>query len=208
MTKIGKSSAYWNDVCQRYAQGTFQFSTGKRPGTRKWKEVLERIDACPLQWGNKVDLFGRHIACTCGFHKSTDKALIEAGPNAEAGSSLEEAGTSQGEQGRAVTAVGPGSRVLLDFSNTLSPAIMGPYWLHVSALQKICIISTAAAASATLAVSTASTSVSIRVSISIPMPLYSSTTFTSRALSISTAHSILTPSTLTASPTNSTSGCY
>ncbi|XP_051762063.1 uncharacterized protein LOC127518885 [Ctenopharyngodon idella] len=95
MTKTGKSSAYWNDVCYRYAQGTFQFSTGKRPGSRKWKEALERIDACPLQRGNKVDLFGRHIVCTCGFHKSTDKA----GPNVVAGSSSEEAGTSQGEQG-------------------------------------------------------------------------------------------------------------
>ncbi|ROL44117.1 Trophinin [Anabarilius grahami] len=89
MTKTGKSSAYWNDVCHRYAQGTFQFSTGKRPGSRKWKEALERIDACPLQRGNKVDLFGRHIECTCGFHKSTDKA----------GGNSEEAGTSQGEQG-------------------------------------------------------------------------------------------------------------
>ncbi|XP_057204598.1 uncharacterized protein LOC130563187 [Triplophysa rosa] len=99
MTKTGKSSAYWSDICHRYAQGTFQFSTGKRPGSRKWKEALERIDAFPLQRGNKVDLFGRHIACTCGFHKSTDKALNEAGLNVEAGSSSEEAGTSQGEQG-------------------------------------------------------------------------------------------------------------
>ncbi len=69
MTKTGKSSAYWNDICHRYAQGTFQFSTGKRPGSKKWKEALERIDACPLQRGNKVDLFGRQIVCTCGFHK-------------------------------------------------------------------------------------------------------------------------------------------
>ncbi|KAL0154404.1 hypothetical protein M9458_050297, partial [Cirrhinus mrigala] len=69
MTKTGKSSAYWTDICHRYAQGTFQFSTGKRPGSRKWKEALERIDACPLQRGNKVDLFGRHIVCACGFHK-------------------------------------------------------------------------------------------------------------------------------------------
>ncbi|XP_048017748.1 protein TsetseEP-like [Megalobrama amblycephala] len=88
MTKTGKSSAYWNDVCHRYAQSTFQFSTGKRPGRRK-------LIACPLQKGNKVDLFGRHIVCTYGFHKSTDKA----GPNAVAGGSSEEAGTSQGEQG-------------------------------------------------------------------------------------------------------------
>jgi len=69
MTKTGKSSAYWTDICHRYAQGTFQFTTGKRPGSKKWKEALERIDACPLQKGNKVDLFGRHIVCTCGFHK-------------------------------------------------------------------------------------------------------------------------------------------
>ncbi len=52
MTKTG--SAYWNDICHRYAQGTFQFSTGKRPGSRKWKEVLVRIDVCPLQRGNNL----------------------------------------------------------------------------------------------------------------------------------------------------------
>ncbi len=69
MTKTGKSSAYWSDICHRYAQGNFQFSTGKRPGSRKWKEALKRIDACRLQRGNKVDLFDRRKVCTCGFHK-------------------------------------------------------------------------------------------------------------------------------------------
>ncbi|XP_048017740.1 uncharacterized protein LOC125249483 [Megalobrama amblycephala] len=135
----------------------FQFSTDKRPESRKWKEALERIDACPLQRGNKVDLFRRHIVCTCGFHKSTDKE----GPNVVAGGSSEEAGTSQGEQGvkcslcsvvvetekfsehlsdhhaeeRCDTcgARGQGAVGLLQHS----PTIMGPCWLHVSALQKI-----------------------------------------------------------------------
>ncbi len=37
---------------------------------------------------------------------------------------------------RGVTAVGPGSRVLLT-PPTPSPAIIVPYWLHVSALQKL-----------------------------------------------------------------------
>ncbi len=59
-----------------------------------------------------------------------------------------------------------GARVLLDSSNTLCPAIIGPYWLHMSAHQKSHTISMAGATSAALAVSTASTSVSIPVAIS------------------------------------------
>ncbi|XP_059923854.1 uncharacterized protein LOC132469801 [Gadus macrocephalus] len=41
MTKTGKSDSYWRDLCIKYAQGQYRFSTGKRPGAKKWKKALE-----------------------------------------------------------------------------------------------------------------------------------------------------------------------
>ncbi|XP_030205935.1 uncharacterized protein LOC115538683, partial [Gadus morhua] len=46
MTKPGKPDSYWRDLCIKYAQGLYRFSTGKRPGAKKWKKALENIDAC------------------------------------------------------------------------------------------------------------------------------------------------------------------
>ncbi len=46
MTKTGKSSAYWSDICHRYAQGNFQFSTRQKA----WKQKMEggpKADWCP-----------------------------------------------------------------------------------------------------------------------------------------------------------------
>ncbi|KAL7375848.1 hypothetical protein ABVT39_025329 [Epinephelus coioides] len=68
MTKTGKPDSYWKDICIKYAQGKFHFSAGKRPGAKKWKKALEKIDACPLQSHTK-DLFRRNLRCSCGFHK-------------------------------------------------------------------------------------------------------------------------------------------
>lgn len=69
MTKTGKPDTYWKDICIKYAQGQYHFSTGKRPGAKKWeKGPREYIDACPLQSHTK-DLFGRSLLCSCGFHK-------------------------------------------------------------------------------------------------------------------------------------------
>ena len=70
MTKTGKSDSYWRDLCIKYAQDQYRFSTGKRPGAKKWKKALENIDACPLQsHSGSKDLFGRSLQCSCGFHK-------------------------------------------------------------------------------------------------------------------------------------------
>ncbi|XP_051810015.1 uncharacterized protein LOC110962542 isoform X2 [Acanthochromis polyacanthus] len=81
MTKTGKPDSYWRDICSKYAQGQYHFSTGKRPGSKKWKKALENIDACPLQSHTK-DLFGRSLQCTCGFHKVTKKLAGEIGGSA------------------------------------------------------------------------------------------------------------------------------
>ncbi|XP_030193755.1 uncharacterized protein LOC115529286 [Gadus morhua] len=81
MTKTGKPDSYWRDLCIKYAQGLYRFSTGKRPGAKKWKKALENIDACPLQsHSGSKDLFGRSLQCSCGFHKvSSSRNLKPAG---------------------------------------------------------------------------------------------------------------------------------
>ncbi|CAL8387554.1 unnamed protein product, partial [Gadus morhua 'NCC'] len=92
MTNTGKPDGYWRDLCIKYAQGQYRFSTGKRPGAKKWKKALESIDACPLQSHSaSKDLFGRSLQCSCGFHKPAD---LSSG----AGSS--EAGVVETEGGR------------------------------------------------------------------------------------------------------------
>ncbi|KAK0155426.1 hypothetical protein N1851_002228 [Merluccius polli] len=79
MTKTGKPDSYWRDICIKYAQGKYQFSTGKRPGAKKWKKALEKIDACPLQSHSATkDLFGRSLQCSCGFHKFFIRSSINA----------------------------------------------------------------------------------------------------------------------------------
>ncbi|XP_027876109.1 uncharacterized protein LOC114146335 [Xiphophorus couchianus] len=75
MTKTGKPDSYWAGVMQLYAQGKFRFTTGKRPGARRWKSVIQRIDTCPLtpafnQKVRTIDIFGKKIPCNCGYHTS------------------------------------------------------------------------------------------------------------------------------------------
>lgn len=73
MPKQGKSDAYWAGVMILFAQGKHKFSTGQRPGSRRWKSVIERIKNCPLTpvFGltvGKFDIFGKRIPCKCGYH--------------------------------------------------------------------------------------------------------------------------------------------
>ncbi|CAM4558981.1 unnamed protein product [Leuciscus chuanchicus] len=98
MTKTGKPDSYWRDICLKYAQGQYHFSTGKRPGAKKWKKALEKIDACPLQSHSTKDLFGRSLRCSCGFHKPAD--LSSGTGSSEAGGVETEAGRVSTELGR------------------------------------------------------------------------------------------------------------
>lgn len=76
MPKTGKPDAYWDrDICIKYAQGQYHFSTGKRPGSKKWRKALENIDACPRQSHTK-DLLERSLQCSCGFHEVGEKCRI------------------------------------------------------------------------------------------------------------------------------------
>ncbi|XP_041660206.1 uncharacterized histidine-rich protein DDB_G0274557-like [Cheilinus undulatus] len=74
MTKTGKPDEYWAGVLSLYAQGKYRFSTGKKPGAKRWKAVIQRIDACPLtpvfnQRVREYDIFGKRIPCRCGYHR-------------------------------------------------------------------------------------------------------------------------------------------
>ncbi|XP_027132290.1 uncharacterized protein LOC109139207 [Larimichthys crocea] len=112
MTKTGKPDTYWADICTKYAQGQFHFSTGKRPGAKKWKKALEEIDACPLQTNTK-DLFGRSLRCSCGFHKPADQ--LSGACSSKAGEVETEAGAVRGD---AETRRRSGSMVVLWFQSS------------------------------------------------------------------------------------------
>ncbi|XP_037643681.1 uncharacterized protein LOC119498739 [Sebastes umbrosus] len=79
MTKTGKPDSYWASILHQYAQGKYKFTTGKKPGARKWKAVMKRIDTCPLtpvfnQRPREYTIFGKKILCQCGYHKSAEQA--------------------------------------------------------------------------------------------------------------------------------------
>lgn len=70
MTKTGKPDSYWHDIMCKYAQGKYHFTTGKKPGVKKWKDALDRINNCPLHKQTCVfDICGNRIPCKCGYHK-------------------------------------------------------------------------------------------------------------------------------------------
>lgn len=77
MPKQGKTDAEWAGVMVLYAQGKHKFSTGAKPGSRRWRAVIERIKGCPLtpwfgQTVRTTDIFGKKIPCRCGYHEVSD----------------------------------------------------------------------------------------------------------------------------------------
>lgn len=70
MPKTGPLPATWLQRLREYAQGTFQFERGQRPGKNSyWAKRLETIEKCAKHKnpGNQ-DALGRRITCVCGFH--------------------------------------------------------------------------------------------------------------------------------------------
>ncbi|CAL8320109.1 unnamed protein product [Gadus morhua 'NCC'] len=114
MTKTGKPDSHWAGVMTLYAQGKYKFSTGQRPGGRRWRAVIQRINACPLtpvfnQTPRKYDIFGKKINCECGYHEPPEKAgaasassgqLSAPGASSAAGRAPEEPASAAAE-GRA-----------------------------------------------------------------------------------------------------------
>ncbi|KAM3585478.1 uncharacterized protein V6R79_018457 [Siganus canaliculatus] len=80
MTKTGKPDSYWAGVLSLYSQGKFKFTTGKKPGAKKWKAAMQCIDSCPLtpvfnQQFRERDIFGKIISCRCGFHRTSSSGV-------------------------------------------------------------------------------------------------------------------------------------
>ena len=70
MPKKGQPDSYWMEIMKSYAQGSYKFTKGKRPGSKKWRDVLKRIEACPRhQEGGGLDLRGHRLVCKCGYHE-------------------------------------------------------------------------------------------------------------------------------------------
>lgn len=70
MPKTGPSPKIWLKRLREYAQGSFQFERGQRPGKNSyWAKRLQAIERCPKHKnpGNQ-DALERPITCTCGFH--------------------------------------------------------------------------------------------------------------------------------------------
>ncbi|KAG7325712.1 hypothetical protein KOW79_010637 [Hemibagrus wyckioides] len=87
LTKTGKPDTFWHDIMFKYAQGKYHFTTGKKPGAKKWKDVLHSINNCPLH--NKThshNIFGQSIICKCGYHKcSPNHKRLYFSPHLECG---------------------------------------------------------------------------------------------------------------------------
>ena len=69
MPKKGQPDFYWKSKLQEYAQGRFHFKTGQKPGNKKWKAELQKINGCPRHGGGQCDINGNYIHCVCGYHK-------------------------------------------------------------------------------------------------------------------------------------------
>lgn len=73
--KQGHTDEEWRGIMERYALGTFTFSTGQRPRNKKWRAELKRVESCNLtpKFKNMPvryrDIFGEPIKCSCGYHK-------------------------------------------------------------------------------------------------------------------------------------------
>ena len=81
MTKTGKPDAYWEGIMYQYAQGKYRFTTGKKPGAKKWKAVMQLINSCPLTPVynlpiREYDIFGNRIPCKCRYHMVSNNDIF------------------------------------------------------------------------------------------------------------------------------------
>ncbi|ROI26630.1 hypothetical protein DPX16_21573 [Anabarilius grahami] len=63
----------WMSCLRRFAStGVWPSEAGNRPAPRqkKWFDLFQRIDKCPMQVRGQATLFGGPQKCLCGFHPS------------------------------------------------------------------------------------------------------------------------------------------
>ena len=72
MPKEGPSQEQWRKRLRDYADGTFSFGIGQRPGKRSpWRKELDKIERCPRRGTSEKNMFDIPIKCTCGYHISS-----------------------------------------------------------------------------------------------------------------------------------------
>ena len=70
MPKTGLQAHEWERRLKLFALGKFEFKRGHAPPTGSiWAKKREKIVKCPLKKGARVDVFGKKLACTCGYHQ-------------------------------------------------------------------------------------------------------------------------------------------
>ncbi|KAI9522256.1 hypothetical protein NQZ68_038131 [Dissostichus eleginoides] len=65
------SDSEWMSRLRKFAStGAWPAGEGNRPAPRqkKWFELYQRIEKCPMQAHGQKSLFGQVRQCTCGFH--------------------------------------------------------------------------------------------------------------------------------------------
>lgn len=72
MPKRGLTDGEWKDRLDNFARGSYLFGRGQRPPKKSKRALqLQAVESCPKQFSSqKLDVLGRTIECTCGFHKS------------------------------------------------------------------------------------------------------------------------------------------
>ncbi|KAL3057997.1 hypothetical protein OYC64_010217 [Pagothenia borchgrevinki] len=111
------SDSEWMSRLRKFANtGAWPAGEGNRPAPRqkKWCELYQRIEKCPMQAHGQKSLFGQVRQCTCGFHPQKPAATpvqgavgqqsAASGPVHRAVGQQSSAGTVQGAVGHQQTA--------------------------------------------------------------------------------------------------------
>ncbi|XP_073725207.1 uncharacterized protein [Misgurnus anguillicaudatus] len=72
------SEGEWMARLRRFAtQGVWPSEAGNRPAPRqkKWHDLYQKIEKCPLQHRGQMSLFGGTQTCDCGFHTKKPSSL-------------------------------------------------------------------------------------------------------------------------------------
>ena len=71
MPKEGLEASAWEKRLKLFAQGKFEFGRGRAPPpTSVWAKKIDSIKKCGVGKA-KMDIFGRAIVCSCGYHQET-----------------------------------------------------------------------------------------------------------------------------------------
>ena len=77
MPKAGLDGREWERRLRLFAQGKFEFGRGNAPLSGSvWAKKRSDILKCPVGKA-RIDLFGKTVSCTCGYHPKPVSDRIE-----------------------------------------------------------------------------------------------------------------------------------